>query len=260
VVVIDGVSPHTIGPGRFVLVNTVPGDVPLERLGTVEQPTIMDWDRHHPILRFVDLSKVRVEEALRVRPVAPGRTLIDTGSGPLTYLPEESQRKAVFVGFDLFKTDLPLRVAFPLILSNSLRWLHPVGLEGADLMAKAGTPFLLPLEHGVEWASIRDPEGRTREVSITRGVVSFAQTDRVGPTPSSPSAARCPSPSTSSTPRRRVYRRCQGQVGGPLALLAGLQQVLGPNRPLDAPRGHAERRDGPGRAARRPRHRDRRGD
>ena len=50
------------------------------------------------------------------------------------------QRKAVFVGFDLFKTDLPLRVAFPLILANSLRWLQPVGLEGSDLMVAAGAP------------------------------------------------------------------------------------------------------------------------
>jgi uncharacterized membrane protein len=180
VVVVDSVSPPKVGAGRFVFVNAVPGDVLIEPLGTVEQPTIIDWDRSHPIMRFVELSKMGVEEALRVRPLAPGRTLIETVSGPLMYLLEEPRRKAVFIGFDLFKTDLPLRVAFPLILSNSLRWLHPVGLEGADLMVKAGSPFLLPLEHGLERAIIRDPEGGTHEVSITRGVLSYAQTDRVG--------------------------------------------------------------------------------
>jgi len=180
VVVFDSTSPAKIGPGRFILVNSVPGDVPIESLGVMEQPVILDWARSHPIMRFVDLSKVGVEEGLRVRPLAAGKTLLESVGGPLLFLLEEVQRKAVFVGFDLFKTDLPLRVAFPLILSNSLRWLHPVGLEGADLMVSAGSPFLLTMEHGVQEATVRDPDGGTRKAEITRGALSFAQTDRVG--------------------------------------------------------------------------------
>jgi uncharacterized membrane protein len=131
-------------------------------------------------MRFVDLSKVGVEEALRVRPVAAGRTLLESVGGPLIYLLEEQQRKAVFVAFDLFKTDLPLRVSFPLILSNSLRWLHPVGLEGSDLMVRAGSPLLLTVEHGVVEGTVRGPDGRTRKAEITRGALSFSQTDQVG--------------------------------------------------------------------------------
>src|SRR5262249_15111511 len=154
------------------LVNAVPGDVPIEPLGTMEQPVILDWDRAHPIMRFVDLSKVGVEEALRVRPLAAGRTLLESVGGPLIYLVEEPQRKAVFIGFDLFKTALPLRVAFPLILSNSLRWLQPVGLEGADLMVTAGAPFVLPVEHGIEAATVRHPDGTTTTAEITRGALS----------------------------------------------------------------------------------------
>jgi Ca-activated chloride channel family protein len=180
VVVLDSVSPPKVGAGRFVLINAVPGDVPIEPLGTMEQPVILDWDRSHPIMRFVDLSKVGVEEALRVRPVSAGRTLLESVGGPLVYLIEEQQRKAVFVGFDLFKTDLPLRVAFPLILSNSLRWLQPVGLEDSDLMVTAGDPFLVTVEHGIAEATVRDPEGGSRKAEITRGALSFAQTDRVG--------------------------------------------------------------------------------
>ena len=180
VVVLDGTSPAKIGAGRFVLVNSTPGDVPIESLGTIEQPIVLDWARNHPVMRFVDLSKVTVEEALRVRPLAAGKTLLESVQGPLIFLLEEPQRKAVFVGFDLFKTDLPLRVAFPLILANSLRWLQPVGLEGSDLMVAAGTPFLLSVEHGVQEGTVRDPDGATHRAEITRGALSFSQTDRVG--------------------------------------------------------------------------------
>jgi uncharacterized membrane protein len=180
VIVLDGTSPARIGPGRFVLVNSTPGDVPIESLGTMDQPVVLDWVRTHPVMRFVDLSKVTVEEALRVRPLAAGKTLLESVGGPLIFLLEEPQRKAVFVGFDLFKTDLPLRVAFPLILANSLRWLQPVGLEGSDLMVTAGSPFLLAVEHGVQEGTVRDPSGATHKAEITRGALSFAQTDRVG--------------------------------------------------------------------------------
>ena len=180
VVVLDGTSPARIGPGRFVLVNSTPGDVPIESLGTMEQPVVLDWVRTHPVMRFVDLSKVAVEEALRVRPLAAGKTLLESVGGPLIFLLEEPQRKAVFVGFDLFKTDLPLRVAFPLILANSLRWLQPVGLEGSDLMVAAGSPFLLSVEHGVQEGTVRDPSGANHQAEITRGALSFAQTDQVG--------------------------------------------------------------------------------
>lgn len=180
VVVLDSVSPSRVGPGRFVFVNTVPGDVPLETLGRMERPALMDWDRSHPVMRHVDFSRVVIEEALRIRPLTAGRSLVDSRSGPLIYALEEPDRKAVFVGFDLFKTDFPLRVAFPLILSNTLRWLHPSGLDQTSLQLAAGQPILLPVEHGVSSVTVTTPSGRTVKAPVTRGVVSFTETDEVG--------------------------------------------------------------------------------
>jgi uncharacterized membrane protein len=180
VVVLDAVSPPRLGPGRFVLVNTVPPDVPIEVLGRLEGPVIMDWDRNHPIMRHVDFAKVAIEEAMRVRPLAAGKTLVEAVGGPLVYALEERDRKAVLFGFDLFRTDFPLRVAFPLMLSRSLRWLHPAGLDQSSLQLQAGQPILLPVEHGVSTATVTTPSGRTVKAQVTRGVASFAETDEVG--------------------------------------------------------------------------------
>jgi uncharacterized membrane protein len=180
VVVLDSTSPARIGAGRFILINTTAPDVPLEALGRLEAPVIMDWDRTHPIMRHIDFAKVAIEEGLRIRPLAAGRTLVEAVGGPLIYALEEPQRKAVFIGFDLFKTDLPLRVAFPLILSNSLRWLHPAGLDQSSLQLEAGQPLLLPVEHGVTAASVLTPAGRSVKAQVTRGLVSFSETDRAG--------------------------------------------------------------------------------
>ncbi|MCI0547981.1 MAG: VWA domain-containing protein [Candidatus Rokubacteria bacterium] len=180
VVVVDSAVPPRLGPGRFVLVNAVPSDVPLEVLGRMESPVIMDWDRVHPIMRQVDFAKVAVEDAMRVRPLAAGKTLVEAVGGPLVYVLEERDRKAVFFGFDLFRSDLPLRVAFPLMLSKSLRWLHPAGLDQASLQLQTGQPILLPVEHGVTEATVTKPSGRSVEAQVTRGLASFTETDEAG--------------------------------------------------------------------------------
>jgi Ca-activated chloride channel family protein len=181
VVILDSVSPPRVGPGRFVFVNGVPADVPIEVLGrSNERPTVMDWDRSHPVMRHVEFSKVTIDDALRIRPLAAGRPLVEAVGGPLIYALEETDRKAIFIGFDLFKTDFPLRVAFPLILSNSLRWLHPAGLDQASLQLATGQPILLPVEHGVSGVTVTTPSGRVVKGLVTRGVVSFTETDEVG--------------------------------------------------------------------------------
>src|SRR5256886_3109525 len=180
VVVLDSVSPPRVGSGRFVFVNVVPPDVPLEVLGRIERPTIMDWDRGHPIMRHVEFAKVAIEDSLRIRPLAAGRPLVEAVGGPLIYALEEPERKAVFIGFDLFKTDFPLRVAFPLILSNSLRWLHPAGLDQSSLQLAAGQPLLLPGAHRVTSVTVTTPRGRIVHAHVTRGVVTFTETHEVG--------------------------------------------------------------------------------
>ncbi len=180
VVIVDSVSPARVGAGRFVFVNTVPPDVPIQVLGRLEQPTIMDWDRAHPVMRHVEFAKVAIEEAMRMRPLSAGRPLVEAVGGPLIYALEEQDRKAIIVAFDLFKTDFPLRVAFPLILSNTLRWLHPAALDQSSLQVATGQPILLPVAHGITAATVTTPSGRAVKAPVTRGAVSFTETDEVG--------------------------------------------------------------------------------
>jgi Ca-activated chloride channel homolog len=180
VVVLDSVNPPRVGRGRYILVNSAPGDVPIQLLGRVERPSILDWDRGSPIMRNVDLAKVTVEDAVRMRPLAAGKALVESAAGPLVYALEEPDRKALFVGFDLFRTDLPLHVAFPLILSNALRWLHPAGLDQASLQLASGQPIVLPVEHGVTSATVLTPSGRRVSAQVVRGVLTFADTDEIG--------------------------------------------------------------------------------
>jgi hypothetical protein len=48
----------------------------------------------------------------------------------------------VALGFDIAESDLPLRIAFPLLMSNALRWLSDRA-PGADPSLRAGEPLVL---------------------------------------------------------------------------------------------------------------------
>jgi Ca-activated chloride channel homolog len=180
VVVLDSVRLPRAGAGRFVLVNALPADVPLEVVGRLDGPAIVDWDRNHPVMRHVDVDKLRIGQALQVRPLAAGRALVESPRGPLVYVLEEADRKAVFLGFDLFQTDLPLRIAFPVMLSNALRWLHPAGRDHGSLQLATGQPFRVPVAHGVTEATVTTPTGRVVEAQVSRGIVTVGDTREAG--------------------------------------------------------------------------------
>ena len=68
-------------------------------------------------MRHVELSKIALQSAMRLRPLAPGRTLVDSLSGPLVFALDEPGRKALVMGFDLFKADLSRATVVALYIS-----------------------------------------------------------------------------------------------------------------------------------------------
>ena len=129
----------------------------------------------------LDFSKVTIQEAMRVRPLGSGRALVESNLTPLIYALDERGLKAIFIGFDLFRTDLPLRVAFPLFVSNALRWLYPNQLEDAGLQLRTGQALTVSLPAGVQEATLTDPAGKSYRLQADAdGRVSFGGTTHVG--------------------------------------------------------------------------------
>ena len=181
VVILDSVPAKSVPPGRYLLINTVPEGIPLEVQGRIQEPPLIDWDRTHPVMRYLDLSKVIVQEAMRVRPLGSGRALVESNLTPLIYALDERGVKAVFLGFDLYRTDFPLRVAFPLFVSNALRWLYPSQLEQAGLQLRTGQPLAVSLPAGVRQAVLTDPAGERHPLAADAdGRVSYVDTTRDG--------------------------------------------------------------------------------
>ncbi len=125
-VVFDGMVPPT-APTIPALYIDPDDDGPFGAIdGRIANPVIARVDPEEPILRFVDLSTVHVGRTREVTLSAGIRAAVSTSGGtPMIAVGEESGRRVGFIGFDLGESDLPLQVAFPLLMSNLADYLLP---------------------------------------------------------------------------------------------------------------------------------------
>jgi hypothetical protein len=179
-IIFNGVPPPPLRQGNFLLINTVPPDPRIVQQGTVLQPQVVDWQRQHPLLQFVDLTDLRIEEALTLKLHQGAQSLVDTQDASLLSIIDEPPLHLVTLGFDLMRSDLPLRVAFPVFISNLLRWINPQQDDEVAGHVQAGTPYPVFFDPPVSQVSVQDPQGKMRDYPVQGNPWIFADTHQVG--------------------------------------------------------------------------------
>ena len=109
-------------PGNFLFL----GVSPFPPAVLSDHPVIVETDPGDPIMRFVDLNTSTILRAVRLPREIPGWTVrapVAGADGPLVVSLESSRRRRVIIAFDPIDSDLPVRVAFPLLIHNAVAWL-----------------------------------------------------------------------------------------------------------------------------------------
>jgi hypothetical protein len=179
-IIFNGVQPPPLHAGTFLLLNTAPQDARLSADGVVAKPRVLDWDRQHPLLRFVELTDLNVEEALVHHVQAGGRSLVQAEGTSLVSAIEEPRLRLVTFAFDLMRSDLPLRVAFPVLVNNLLRWARPQQEELAAGQIQAGMPYAVFFDPPVERVEVQTPQGAKRDYTVPSNPWVFSDTQEVG--------------------------------------------------------------------------------
>ncbi len=141
VVIFDRYSPTNIGDGNFMFIyppkseNTTEEDVQDTALTwdigeALDTPIITDWERTHPILQHVHLENVLIGEAYQITPPSTAQILARSFESPVLFIDVAQNRKVVFVAINILQSDLPLRIAFPVIIANTIQWFqHDQGIQ-----------------------------------------------------------------------------------------------------------------------------------
>ncbi len=117
----------------------------------IEQPLVSESDALHPLLRFVSLQNVTIVRAASAK--LPGAADGWTWQAPLRSFEnpllitgerrtEAGAQRIAALAFDVSDSDLPLRIAFPLLMSNAVHWLAGEASETtASVIAGENVPL-----------------------------------------------------------------------------------------------------------------------
>jgi hypothetical protein len=136
-----------------------------------------------PLLAYVDLRDVVVQEAARVPLPEWGRPVIVANgdeNAPLLIVGESDGRQLAVFTFDLRRSDLPLRVGFPLLLSNLIDLLAPGTAGPLPATLSPGQPLEIPLPPQAQAAVVTRPDGTTVRLPAGAERPLFSESDTPG--------------------------------------------------------------------------------
>ena len=111
-------------PAGAVLVIEPTAETDLWEIGEMlQQPIAVDEDSEHALLAHVRLANVLMPEAREVIPLPEAHELVSSASEHPLYLSiARPEGEVLVLTVNIDKGDLPLRTAFPILMTNALNW------------------------------------------------------------------------------------------------------------------------------------------
>jgi len=184
VVIFDEHTPAVLPmpPASLLFFHPTGPNSPFTIKGETPSPRITEVDEGHPVMRWVTMSDVYMDKS-NVFAIDPRR-----GESSIAYWVRDSiiaakrdgKRKILAFGFSLPSsgrdgaTDLPMRVAFPMLLVNTLDWFAG---DTTDLLTTypTGQRQRVPLDGvvGATEAEVKGPDGVLTKTPVLDGLATF---------------------------------------------------------------------------------------
>jgi hypothetical protein len=181
-VIFNGWTPDPLpATGRFMVVNTCPPELGVIAADPVAAPAIHVAPRPHALMQHVSLQGSRLANAHRLTLSQPARVLAHTqDNDPLIALFDSPGRQVLLLAFNVLDSDMPFRNAFPLLLRNTVSYMHedaPRWLRPAYALGEVIRP-LRPIPDGAQPVNLRVLRGKeSREVPLDTAGRTFAFRD-----------------------------------------------------------------------------------
>jgi hypothetical protein len=184
VVVFDEHTPEVLPPPPTSLLFFHPTGKasPIAIRREIASPHITEVDEGHPVMRWVTLTDVFMDKTDSFAPDARKgeSSLAFSVTDSVIAAKRDGKRKILAIGFSLpaqgreSATDLPMRVAFPMMLVNALDWFAG---DQTDLLTTypTGSRERVPLDGvvGASEAEVRGPDGKLTRTPVIDGLATF---------------------------------------------------------------------------------------
>ncbi len=171
-VIFDGVTPAESPRANAIYLDPRGPGSPVKVTDELKQPGFDHLDRKHPIVRFTALDNVNIARGHKLVPSPGDKVVGASDQGPILIAGTREGFKFVAVGFDIRASDLPLRVAWPLFLLDTINWFTD---EDATYLSsfRTGDVWRIPVTGGGSVATLKQPGGATALVPVHEGRAVF---------------------------------------------------------------------------------------
>lgn len=180
-VVYDGILPEALPSANLLLVNPPSNDL-FTVTGTFTE-TAPARVAPAPQTEFLDWSGVHVRSASQVALPEWSEPLVSAPGGPLVFIGETGGRRIAVLTFDLHQSDLPLQVAYPVLMASLFNYLNPwsggLSIENSQVLRPGESIELAPPPAGEAW-QVTIPSGEVISLDAGEDGAIFTQTNETG--------------------------------------------------------------------------------
>jgi hypothetical protein len=180
IVIVDRMDFPETDKGNFLLINSYSPSIPIIKTGHIRFPTNLNWNRKSALMANVDAGNLIIKQAAQLETAKHLEPVLESTQTGLMYAYEKAGLRAVLMGFDLSQSDLPVKVAFPVMMSNIINWLNPHRLQFSTLRAPAGEPFEIYLKPQTSTFYTRAPQEKWERHQASTNPFRYMNTQKVG--------------------------------------------------------------------------------
>jgi hypothetical protein len=169
VTILDGVAPPLApNTGGALYINPPAEGSPVKHARAIEMFGFDVWDKKSPILRWMSMGDIQIAEGNSFKPEKEDRVIGASEAGPILVMGRRAGRKFVALGFDPRKSDLVLRVAWPLFVLNTINDFIEEDTSYVSSYS-TGAVWQIPAPSAAETAQLKVPDGRKLTIPVKQG-------------------------------------------------------------------------------------------
>ncbi len=178
--VFDGWLPNNLPDADMLLVNP-PNTTALFSVGQLLDASsdIEIVAEESPITAFVDLDEMSL---LQFRQVSAGwaQSLARAAGGDILLAGEVNAQQIAILPFDLRDSNLPLLIAYPVLMANLLDWFSPAEIVSLPDGLSVGDALVIQPPLLADSVRVTAPDGTVQELPVQGDTVLFSGTDQLG--------------------------------------------------------------------------------
>jgi Ca-activated chloride channel family protein len=180
--VLDRWLPETLPDGDLLIINP-PTSTDLFTVGPEITPEVgSDYlvAQNDPRAQFLEFNNVSIIEFNQISNADWATPLVSSGEWPLVLAGEIDGRQVAIISFDIHNSDLPLQIAWPVLMANLMEWFSPQSVIPEADGLTVGDSLLIRPPLDATSLTVTLPDGTRRDLPLDRQSVVFGDTGQTG--------------------------------------------------------------------------------